>query len=266
MMSTIIAITTGVVVNIAQLLAGCIIAIPLLRFASGRLSLLGNNPGTVLASIAFFSMCGSLLPLGVFSAAPLFGALIAAGLPLPAALSFLCSNLLFNMLVPPSDPTFIWKTGYGRPVLAVAAALLAGGLCLLSRYRAATLVRPQRFTPAVGAAVTPGMSVRAAGWFFLRALPFVFLGTAADGVFRRFLLPEMLLFLAANPATSPIFGFMSSRNVGSPLFLLAMWVLSGMIDLARLSNLAVVLKPKGLLAYLGYFAAITALLAVSAFV
>jgi len=266
MMSTITAIATSGIVNIVQLLAGCILVIPFLRFASGRLSLLGNSPGTVSASLAFFSLCGSFLPLGVFGAAPLFGALFAAGLPVSAALSFLCSNLLFNMLVPVTDPTFIWKTGYGRPVLAVAAAFLAGGLSFLSGYRAAYLVRPQRLTPAVGAAVSAGRSVRSAGWFFLRALPFVFLGTAAEGVFRRFLLPEMLQFLAANPATSPIFGFMSSRNVGSPLFLLGMWVLSGIIDLATLSALAVILKPRGLLVYLGYFAGITALLAVSAFV
>src|SRR5271169_7041042 len=265
MMSAIAAITTSAVFNIIQLLAGCILAIPLLRFASGRLSLLGNNPGTVFAALAFFSVCGSLLPLGVFGAAPLFCALFAAGLPVPAALSFLCSNLLFNTLVPVGDPSFIWKTGYGRPVLAVAAALLAGSLRLLSRYRAAYLVRPQRLTPAVGASASPATAVRSAAWFFLRALPFVVLGTAAEGVFQRFLLPEVIQFLAANPATSPVFGFMSSRNVGSPFFLLAMWVLVGVIDLAKLSTLAVILKAKGLLAYIGYFAGITALLAVSAF-
>jgi uncharacterized membrane protein YraQ (UPF0718 family) len=265
MMSTIIAITTDAVFNSVQLLAGCILAIPLLRFASGRLTRLGNGPGTVLASLLLFSVCGSLLPLGVFGIAPLFGALLAAGLPLPAALSFLCSNLLFNMLVPLRDPSFIWKTGYGRPILAIAAALLAGCLCLLARCRAEPIVRPRELTRAVDGTVDLGTSVRSVGRFFIRALPFVFLGTAADGVFRRFLLREVLQLLAENPATSPIFGFMSSRDVGSPFFLLAMRVLSGMIDLAKLSALAVILKLKGLLAYLGYFAGIAALLAVSAF-
>lgn len=266
MMSTITAITTDVVVNAAQLLAGCILAIPIHRFASRRLWLLGNGRGTVFASLLLFSVCGSLLPLGVFGIAPLFCALLAAGLPLPAALSFLCSNLLFNMLVPLRDPSFIWKTGYGRPILAVAAALLVGSLCLMARCRAEPLVRPRGLTRAVDRTVDLGTSVRLVGRFFVWALPFVFAGTAADGVFRRFLVREVLQFLAANPATSPIVGFMSSRNVGNPFFLLAMWVLSGMIDLAKLSTLAVILKPKGLLAYFGYFAGIAALLAISAFV
>ena len=264
-MSTIIALTTDAVFNVLQLLAGCILAILIHRFASARLWLLGNGRGTVFASLLLFSVCGSLLPLGVFGTAPLFGALLAAGLPLPAAVSFLCSNLLFNMLVPLSDPSFIWKTGYGRPILAIAAALLAGCLCLLARCRTETIVRPRGLTRPVDATIDMGTSVRLIGTFFLWALPFVFVGTAADGVFRRFLLREVLQFLAANPVTSPIFGFMSSRNVGSPFFLLAMGVLSGMIDLAKLSALVVILKLKGLLAYLGYFAGIAVLLAVSAF-
>jgi uncharacterized membrane protein YraQ (UPF0718 family) len=266
MMSTITAATTAIVVNALQLLAGCILAIPLYRFASGRLSRGGSDRGAVFVSLLLFAVCGSLLPLGVFGIAPLFGALLAAGLPFPAALSFLCSNLLFNMLVPLNDPSFIWKTGYGRPILAVAAALLAGCLCLLAGCRAEPIVRPRGLTRADERTVELGTSVRSVGRFFVCALPFVFVGTAADVVFRRFLLPEVLQILAANPATSPIVGFMSSRNVGNPFFLLAMWVLSGIIDLAKLSTLAVILKPKGLLAYLGYFAGIAALLAISAFV
>jgi uncharacterized membrane protein YraQ (UPF0718 family) len=264
-MSTVIAITTEAVFNAAQLLAGCVLAVLIHRFASRRLWLLGNDRGAVIASLLLFSLCGSFLPLGVFGVAPLFAALLAAGLPLPAAVSFLCSNLLFNMLVPLRDPSFIWKTGYGRPILAVAAALLAGCLCLLARCRSGSLVRPRELARAVDRTVELGTSVRLVGRFFVWALPFVFAGTAADGVFRRFLLREVLQLLAASPITSPIFGFMSGRNVGNPIFLLAMWVLGGMIDLAKLSALAIILKLRGLLAYLGYFAGIAALLAVSAF-
>jgi uncharacterized membrane protein YraQ (UPF0718 family) len=264
--STIIALSTDTLVNAAQLLAGCLLAVPIHRYASRRLWLLGNGRGTVCASLLLFSVCGSLLPLGVFGAVPLVAALLAAALPLPAAVSFLCSNLLFNLLVPLSDLSFIWKTGYGRPLLALAAGLLAGSICLLARCRAEHIVRPRELARPVDRTMNLGTSVRLAGRFFLWALPAVLLGSAADMVFRRFLMPQMLQFLAEDAVTSPIFGFMSGRNVGSPAFLLAVWVLMGMIDLAKLSALAIILKLKGLLAYLAYFAGIAALFAVSAFV
>ncbi len=239
--------------SLIQFVAGCALALPIYRLAkAGRIRAgIGNASGlAAFAGTLSASGLGVLLPLGLWGAAPMAAFALAAGLDLALAVPFLCANALFNSLVPFTDPTFIWRTGYGRIILALAAGSLGGLLALRARPCETSVFRPRPRSalPAIAA-----------------SLACLAAGALADTAFRRYALGAVIGFLYASPATAFLPAFFARRNVENPFFLLAMRILATLTDFSALAALALILKPKGMLYYFAYFAAITAILSLSAF-
>lgn len=275
MIAFLVAAGTAFSSYLAQFALGCLIAMPVSRL----LRRWPSRPRLALAAVLGAAACGCLLPLGPFGALPIAWAALSAGLGCEAILAFLCANLLFNMLVPFSDPTFIWMTGYARLILAVAAGGLAGGLTLFARLR----VGGGRATTTVGSAADRGGLLRsggpalgsgafgpaAVGRYLLAAIakawPFLVAGALVETAFRRYGLGALVGFLFTDPHTAFLPGFFAGRNIVNPLFLLATRMIMALTDLSALAALSLILRPKGLLCYLAYFTAVIVILGLSAF-
>jgi hypothetical protein len=252
--------------SLAQLAIGGAIALAIaLRSASRRgttrvSSPAGSGGQAGLPAIAAAAALGSALPLGMAGAAPIAAA-AGAGLGLGPLLAFLCSNLIFDSLVPFADPTFYLRTGYARILLALAAGIVAGALAKASKAGSGSLARPQALESS-GAAEGARRVLARLGI----AVAVLALGAAADEAFRRYALGALVGFLFSSPATAPLAELFARGNVANPIFLLAMRLVMIATDLSALAALALVLRPKGLALYLGYFAALAAVLGASALV
>ncbi len=278
MIAFLVASGTAFFSYLAQFAVGCLIALPVSLLPGRRVLGPGLSRGTelprgplqpvpALAAVLGAAACGCLLPLGPFGALPIAWAALAAGSDVEAILAFLCSNLLFNMLVPFTDPTFIWLTGYARLLLAVAAGCLAGGLAYIVQRRGGGVAAviagggpaPEKrpFRPAA-----VGRYLLAA---FARAWPFLLAGALAETAFRRYGLSALVGFLFTNPHTAFLPAFFAGQNIVDPLFLLATRIITILTDLSALAALALILRPKGVVCYLVYFTALIVILGLSAF-
>jgi hypothetical protein len=212
-------------------------------------------PGAVFVA----ALCGAILPLGPAGAVPIAGAVLASGLGTALAIPFLVSDLLFNPFAAFTDPTFIWRTGYLRLLFALVAGSAAGLIALRAKASSPSLLREISLPPRPGAATRFALSGAGVGAVCLAA------GALLDTAFKRYALGALVGFAYASPATSFVPEMLSTLNVVNPFFLLAMRILALLTDFSALAALALILKPKGILAYFAYFAAWAALLGLSAF-
>ena len=168
------------------------------------------------------------------------------------------------MLIPSNDPGFIWRTGYGRPILAIAAGIAAGTLLLFVGNGSGGLVRSRIAQTdeerPLGPRIAAGLVGRLAG----KAAIALVVGAALQAAFQGYALREIVTFLFANPVTGPLASAFAQRNVVNPLFLLGTWCITVLLDFVGLSGLALVVKPKGLALYIGYCAALAVVLCSSA--
>ncbi len=258
------AIASAILWNAAQFAAGGVLAIALFAAVWGKPPDSWRDGGAVIVPVALSAICGAMLPLGIFGALPIVAALAAAGLAVPACAAFLCSNRLFNMLVPSTDPSFIWMTGYGRLILAVAAGAAAGVFLAADGNRSGDILK----TRALSSADDPRPGVKTAagliGGLAWKAAIFLVAGAIIDVLFKRYLMREIVGFFFMNPVTGPSASSFAQLNVVNPLFLLGVWCVTVLTDFIGLAGLAVILKSKGLVLYVGYCAALTAVLCSSA--
>ena len=256
-------VATTTLYHAAQFAAGGALAVMLCALARGRPPRLLRRAAGIPA-IALLALCGSALPLGSYGILPLVVVLGAAGLSAPASTAFLVANRFFTMLVPSSDPSFIWRTGYGRPILAVAAGILAGVLLLFVGKGRGSVLRSSAVQADDERPLGPKLAAGLVGGLAWKAAIALVVGVILQAAFQGCVLREIVTFLFTSPATSPVASFFAQRNVVGPLFLLGTWCITVMLDFVGLSALALVLKPKGLLLYVGYCAALAAVLCSSA--
>jgi uncharacterized membrane protein YraQ (UPF0718 family) len=248
-------------------LAACLVCWPAARRAASRLAeAVAASPRAAAAAVLAAALAGSAVPLGPAGAVPVAAAALALGLGPELAVPFLLANILFNMLAPSADPTFVWKTGYVRVVFALAAGgiggLLAlrfrkssvlwfrsGGLCALIKPEGAGVVRLVRLV----------LRCLAIGAAYLAA------GALLDLAFRRYALGAIMGFAYSSPAVSFIPDFLATRNVVNPFFLQTMRLAALLTDFGAYAVLALILRPRGFLRYIAYFAAWAILLGLSAF-
>jgi hypothetical protein len=250
--------------NSAQFTAGGGLAIALRAVRWEKLpdSWRGFNGTVVLITLS--ALCGSMLPFGTYGVLPLVVTLAFADFAVPACAALLCSNRFFNMLVPFADPSFIWRTGYGRVVLAIAAGTAAGLLLLAFGNRSAGILKIRTAQSETGARLGVKAVVGLVSGLAWKAALFLAAGAILDVLFQRYVIGEVVSFLFANAVTGPLASSFAQRNVVNPLFLLGMWSVAVLTDFVGFSGLAVIVKPKGLVFYAGFCAALAAVLCSSA--
>jgi hypothetical protein len=248
--------------SIVQFAVGLALALLVRRLSFfGRLGArLGPASGhAAWVAVVASALVGSLLPLGPAGTVPIAAAALSLGFGAELAIPFLCTNLFFNSLVPFTDPTFIWRTGYIRFLFALVAGIVGGLLALRARASALLAFRSSEERIGFGPHARDVLASLGIGAAFLAA------GALADAAFRRCVLPAIMAFAYTSPLASFIPNFFATRNVVNPFFLLTMRIVTVLTDFCALAALALILKPRGFLRYFAYFAAWAFLLGLSAF-
>jgi hypothetical protein len=243
----------------------------------------GTGFGRALIGSATAAFCGAALPLGIFGALPIAMAALALGTGAELILGFLTSNLLFNTLVPFTDPFFIWRTGYPRAILAVAAgiasALVVGHLKGSGRGLLRDRPLPEAPAWAIAAPSAPSPSAPApfgksgagvALRYLLASLaetwPYAAAGALIGTAFLSYGLGAIMNFMFTNPLTQALPYVFAQADVTNPFFILATRILMTLTDFSSLAALAAVLKVRGIVAFFVYFGLLAVLLGTTAFV
>jgi hypothetical protein len=252
------AVASAFLCNAAQFAAGSIMAIAFFAAIRGKFSDSWRDGAAVIVPVALSAICGAVLPLGTFGVLPIVFVLASAGLAVPACAAFLCSNRFFNMLIPSTDPGFIWMTGYGRLILAVAAGAAAGALLAAAGSRSGHILRTRALKSADNRRPAVNTAAGLIGGLAWKAVIFLAVGAIVDVLFKGYFIREIVSFFFLNPVTGPPASSFAQLNVVNPLFLLGAWCIAVLTDFIGLAGLAAIVKPKGLVLYAGYCAVLAA--------
>lgn len=213
-----------------------------------------------------FSLCGILLPLGIYGVIPLIAALLAIGLRYNAVAALLVSNVMFNMLVPFNDPSFIWKTGIRQVLFAFIAGLFAGFIAVGVKGIDSREFK-QKYLPAFEKNSTKmQMALHFIDDSFKKLGLFLIIGVIADVIFQRYVLSNVVNAFYINSFTASIPVFFASKDVSNAFFLMTFTIAYMLMNLVNLSALFAILKLRGLAAYFIYYILWALILAVPAFI
>lgn len=251
--------------NIIQLLAGCLLASVVHRIFVVRPVASSRSFRSSFLLILLFSLCGILMPFGLYGVIPLVAVALAVGFNGYAVSSLVVSNVLFNLTVPFHDPGFVWRTGYRQVILAFVAGVLAGLLLYTGKRQAESFFRQRNLpVPDASRSMILGFlrmtddSIKKLG-LFLAA------GAIAESIFRGYLLSVLLNAFYYTSFTASIPVFFARQDVTNPFFLLVFVIVYMLMNMVNLSALLAMLKPKGIAAYFVYFILWAFLLAIPAF-
>lgn len=252
--------------NLIQLAAGCILGVVVFTVFRGKAASFDDKQGSGIIVAVMCSLCGIILPLGIYGIIPLIAAILAAGFKGYAACALLVSNIAFNMLVPYTDPAFVWRTGFRQVIFAFIAGLLAGIILTLTddsedkifkrRYMPVLPDSPSMLKMVVGFADD---NVKKLGLFLVA-------GVAADTVFRRFILGAVVNTFYTNPVTRAIPDFFGGQDVSNPFFLITFTIIYMLMNLVVFSGVISIFKFRGLILYFGYYLVLAVILAIPAFI
>ncbi len=263
MTNAVIDIGAALLSNTIQILAGCVLSIPMYYYALCR----KGNPETRCLSdtavIGLSAVLGLIIPFGLYGAIPIFVALYTAGYRIAIIFPFLISNSIFNMLIPYTEASFIWKTGINRVVLAFIAAILAGLTLKRARIKFENIMR--RKNMPVMNAINLSEFAKYVSKHIGTAAIYLLLGAILNVAFRRHIMVGMISFLYTNPHTVFMPLFFSTRDVTNPLFTLTMIIIGIMMNIINFSALLSIFKYKAVAAYYLYLASLALLLALSVF-
>jgi uncharacterized membrane protein YraQ (UPF0718 family) len=259
-------IRTTLLSNGWQILVGTIIAIPLYFLPRAQW-----EKGSECARwkrvfiVALSAGGGMILPLGIYGVIPIAIALLARGLSFSLVLPLLVSNLLFNMLVPYADPSFIWRTGIFRVIFAWFAGVAVGVWFAALKSDACDLLKGKEIKVFPGESVNLKNIIMNSGRNIIILACCLIPGAVINSVFHRVLWVEFIQILYTSPQTAYLPRLFASLNVTNPFFLLALTIAGTLMDLTRLSALFAILKPKGVVLYITYHMAWAILLTTTIF-
>ena len=272
MPALIFSIAGNVAANVVQLIAGCLLAIVAYSIFKDRrddileAAVLKRLSLQRMFIIIIFSFLGIVLPLGIYGTIPLIAALLAVGFNNYAAGALLVSNVMFNMLIPVNDPSFVWRTGYSQMIFAFIAGSAAGLLLLIVGSKEPAAVR-SGFMPQIKADPSrTKMYLLLADDCFKKLGILLLIGVIADTVFQRYMLGGIVNAFYSNPITEAIPNFFGGQNVSNPLFLLTFKIIYMLMDMVNLFVLSAVLKFRWLIRYFCFYLLWAVLLAIPAFI
>jgi uncharacterized membrane protein YraQ (UPF0718 family) len=201
-------------------------------------------------TIIVTSLLGMLLPIGIYGLIPICVAFTKIGFPLYATLPLIISNAIFNALVPFFDPTFTWRTGLPRIIIAFLAGIIAGVSIKAFRFvdngvleknsLSSLFYKPEGFAQSVKSFFK---SLRVIGIYLL-------IGVCAELLLKRFDIVQIIFQMAYAPQLGFIAKYFLMISTKS-LFLLAMVTLTALINPIRLSGVFTLLGIKGIYLYTG---------------
>lgn len=247
----------------AQIILSSIIAFFLYYFLKDR----QLAPVTLLTDIITMlaaSILGILLPFNTFGMLPLFFVFLNLGYKYYQVMPALLSNFIFNMSVPFKDPTFVFRTGYKRVLLAFVIGVIAGFLLRKIRNTewAFSNKQPEILYKSIGISNILNhinQNINLMGIYMI-------LGVIINRLFNDYVMYTLTTQVASNSVTAFIPRYMSTFNVVSPGFLLALCVIYALLNISNISALLLVLKPKGLMSVVVYYIVWIMILAINMFI
>lgn len=254
MLEILILIANSAAVETLQLMAGFILAVALYMVLC-RSRAHWHTPGQELLMILFMSAAGLMLPVSGFAIVPVIAVLMNNGYPSYVILPMLFSNFLFNMLVPLSDVSFTWHSGFRLAALAFAIGISAG--IVLKGFAIKRGLAANRN-------VVFALSLKSSG---LKAIlksisnsagiimPYLLIGAAANALFLDLAFMEIMEWVNTGPIGTIIPVIFRGYDITTLVFLLAMSILTMLMNLRNLAVLALIFKVKGIFFYYIHFAA-----------
>lgn len=260
------AVGSSVLSNIIQIALGSLLAVIIYRNLS--LKAKGYVPGFCrdIILISIFALVGILLPAGTYAVVPIMAAMILAGFRLYVILPFVLTNYMFNMLVPFTDASFIWRTGYRRVIFAFAAGILVGIALRLVKSNHESIFKVNNLASFERNSRGFKDIINVFGQYVGKAGVYLIFGVLADILFHRYALSAVFSTIISNPQTAFVPRLFSGLNVVNPFFLLTMTIAGVFMDFIKLSALSFMFKLKALCMFYLYFAIWAVLFSVSAFI
>ncbi len=245
----------SIVAQIVQFAVGFVLALFIYYLPDQRLSSERNNDYLIIIAA---SLLGLLVPLGIYGLIPIFVALSKIGFPLSMILPLIISNSLFNTLVPFFDPTFTWRTGIPRIVLAFLAGIIAGVIAKTFRFANGFFEKSSLnrvFQKPESAAKTIKSFFKSLGIIGI----YLIIGVIADLFLKRFDITQIIFRLTYAPQLGFMAKYFLMISARSP-FLLAMVTLTVLINPIRLSGVFTLFGFKGIGLYTGYLSSLIMIL------
>lgn len=232
----------SVIVNLIQLIIGILISFAIHSLMKGKISASSASQKKDSVSILAASLFGALLPLDLYGVVPVVLMLIRMGASEYRVIPMLFSNMLFNMLIPFNDPTFVWRTGYARLVLAIFLGFILGWI-LKAVCSGAELLKPywKQIPEPDGIKTLPGnlhINITTIGAYLV-------IGVIMNVIFNQYVIYYITDVIFSYSQTTAVTRFLGSYNVVHPLFLLGLGIIQSLADLTNLSGLLAVMKLKG---------------------
>ncbi len=250
--------------NFLQIIIGSVLSVILYHSIKTGVENIKINLKNDLLIISATSCLGLMLPLNTFGVLPVFFCFVFAGLKIYSALPVLFSNMLFNLLIPFNDPTFILKTGISRLVLAFIIGVTAG-IFLRSFKLSGNIVRISSASEMFDGNLSVKSTIRNINRNINSWAPIMIGGVLFNNIFDKFIIYNLTSEVFKNENTSFIPRLFAKFNVVHPGFLLTLCIVYALMNFTNLAAIFAALKPKGILIYIGFFAVWALLLGTTIF-
>ncbi len=211
------------------------------------------------------AVLGMLLPFNTFGMLPIFFVFLQLGFKYYQVMPILLSNFIFNMSVPYNDPTFVFRTGYKRIMLALFIGIIAG--FILKRIRkieSVFRINKESEIPDKPIGITSALKLIHHNINFMGI--YMILGVLLNRVFNDHVMYTLTSQVASNSHTAFIPRYMSKFNIVSPGFLMALCIVFALLNISNLSAMVLVFKPKGVVLCVGYYMLWATFLALNMFI
>lgn len=248
-MTVIIDIGRSLILEIVQILMGCLIAFGFIRALGGKRDLIGELNREILLMTILSSILGLLLPMDIFGIAPIILATCAVGLRLSSTIPMIASNFFFNMFVPFTDVGFNWKTGWLRVVIAFIMGISAGLLLSAIKVDNRLILRgdPENQTE------NPKNFLAFINKYMSRAGLFVIAGIILEVIFKEFFFYDLVNVINISSIAAVVFGFVKGYDTAAPVFIMNMIIFNLIINLKTLSGVIMLFKRKSVIGYYVYY-------------
>ncbi len=253
MLEVLILVANSAAAEALQLIAGFILSAALYMVLCSLPKAHRFSLKKELTIIFITTTIGLVLPISGFAIVPVIAVLVNKGYPPYTILPMMFSNFLFNMLVPLSDVSFTWHGGFRLVVLAFAAGISAGIVLkmVLNKNRSVVnwkLVHDISLEPSNLQGIIKSF-IKSANII----MPYLLIGVVANALFLNFAFMRIMGWVNTGPIGTIIPVIFKGYDITTPVFLLAMSILSMLMNLRNLSVLVLIFKFKGIFLYYIYF-------------
>lgn len=264
MLDLIITLGFDVFKNLLQIVISSIISILAYYSINQKIKVIKTGYVYDIVIIVITAFLGILLPLNTFGVLPIFFVLLRLRLKTYLVLPIIFSNIIFNMLVPFNDPTFIWRTGIKRVIFAVVIGIVAG-IIIKSLKKDEAIVKIKKASDIFDEAFSLRLILRNIHDNINLMGIYMICGTLINNLFDKYILYNLTSQVFSNQNTAFIPRLFARFNVVHPGFLMATTIIFALLNFTNLSAMIIILKPKGFVLYVSYFMIWTVLLGTTLF-